>query len=76
MMCLECNRRVMLERAEKAGFGIGTEVKHRRKSGVVIDVNAHCHSNTATMVYVRFEGERVKDLVDVAQLKALGGSHG
>lgn len=66
----------MLERAEKAGFGIGTEVKRRRKAGVVIDVNAHFHDSVAVMVYVRFEGERVKDLVDVAELKVLGECHG
>lgn len=75
-MCIECNRRIALERAEKAGFGIGTKVKYRREVGVVIGVNAHFHDSVVVMVYVLLEGERVKDLVDVTKLKVLGECHG
>jgi hypothetical protein len=71
-MCLEKNRKIMAKRAEDLGFKVGVTVKCRRKTGVVIGFNPHCHDSAAVMIYVNFESaekRRGADLVNVNELK-------
>jgi len=64
----EEKQRIMRERADAAGFGIGTKVTHGLGQGVIIDLNAHCYDDEDFCVYVFIDAEHNHEHVHISEL--------
>jgi len=64
----EEKERIMRERADAAGFGIGTKVICELGQGIIIDLNPNQYDKDDFWVCVFIDAERNREFINISQL--------